>query len=667
MVERRGDQVDWTCDRTNQSFTFTDAELVEMIGDDRARFLGVGGPATELTPDPEDVSEADLTAAQRKLDYVEAVRDAKLPRRASVKEFAAVVSAEAARLGDACVPSSRSVKRWSERAGEPANLYRLVDRHAAKGNRTSRISDAQRELIDSMIDKYHLRETRPSIESLVAVVRDEVNVRNEQLTTELRMPVPGRRAIESVLLDRPAEDVDAARFGRAWAHQKHGAVARQADPEAPLDRVELDHTRADIFVVSEEDHLPIGRPTIGFAIDRCTRMPLGLYVGFEEPSVLTVMQILRHAMLPKTYVDHMVESGEWNLRHRWTAWGIPRTIVLDRARENMGHDLRPSLRELGVRDVVFAAARQGRQKGAVERHFRTLNRRLLHEQSGTTFSSIGDRGDYDPKRHAVLTLPELNLHLHRYFVDLYPHSRHKGLMGDLPDRVWKERIHLHPAAPPRPLAEIVHLFTRTERRMLRREGILIFNMEYWSPELDQIRRSPDFAKAIAAAKRDGGDGRVLVRYDPADLAHIWVQIPDASYIKVPVGARWREYAPGKSIWEHRQVMEHRRVAIDAVFDPDSLAATRRALIDKTDAAGAALSRRRRYKARLDGVGRTSPAGDDGSTSPAASAFAKRQGRRRKKPNNDNRSPIGADRPQPSRPAVAVNAPAGFTTLSFDED
>jgi putative transposase len=669
MVARRADAIDWTCDRTGSSFTFTDTEIAQLIGDDQAEFQGLGGSfEPEPTPDPEDIREADMAAAFRRFEYVEAVRAAALPKRAKIDLFEEVIAAVAARLEDHRVPSSRSVKRWDAKAGDPPNPYRLIDDHSAKGNRTDRITDAQRELIDRMIDHYHLRPTRPSVDSLVAMVRDEVNVCNVALTDDLKMAIPGRRAIESVLHERNPQAVDAARYGQAWAHQKHGAVDRQADPEAPLDRVELDHTRADIFLVSEDDHLPIGRPTIGFAIDRCTRMPLGLYVGFEEPSVLTVMQILKHTILPKTYVAQMVESGEWDLRHRWDAWGTPRTIVLDRARENMGRDLRPSLRELGVRDVIFAAAKQGRQKGAVERHFRTLNRKLLHEQKGTTFSNIGDRGDYDPRKHAVLTLPEFQRQLHRYFVDIYPHSKHAGLRNDIPARVWKEKIHLHPSAPPRPLSEIVHLFTRTERRVVHRDGILLFNMEYVSPELDQVRRSPDFHQSIRSAKQNGGDGKVLVRYDPADISQLWIQLPQSKrYMKVPVSPRWVDYASGKSVWEHAQVMAHHRITTDAAFDPDALAGSRRKLVDETDAAGARLIARRRLRARLDGYGRTSPAGDDASTSPLHSEASKRKRRRQPSPINDNVSRPRPESTTRSTPARVAAAPAGFTSISFDEE
>ena len=662
FVSRRGDNLDWTCDSTNQSFTFTDAQLAGLVAQSRARFLTVGAsPVPDPIVDPEDVDPQALSAALRREAYVEDVIAAGLVKRPAGDAFEEAVRSTAKRRGETA-PSPRSVKRWVAKWQARPGAFSLLDLHSKKGNRRPRFTDEQRAVIDRMIDAYYLRPTRPTVENLVSMVRDEINVANEGLADDQRMAIPGRRAVESVLADRDPSDVDKARYGAAYAHQKHGAVNRQADPEAPLDRVELDHTRADIFLISEDDGLPLGRPTIGFAIDRCTRMPLGLYVGFEEPSTLTLMQILRHCIFPKTYVDDLVASGEWDFRHSWDAWGTPRTLMLDRAMENLGRDIRLSAQELGIRDLAFAAGRQGRQKGAVERHFRTLNRKLLQQQRGYTFANVVERGDYDPRKHAVLTLPEFQRHLHRYFVDVYPHSKHAGLRGETPARRWAELIDAWPTLPPRPIEDIVHLFTRHDTRMLRRDGILIFNMEYVSPELDVIRTSPDF---LAAAP----DRNVLVRWDPADVSHLWMQVPHTGrYLKVPVAQRWTDYAAGKSQWEHKQIMDFHRIRANSLFDPDGLARSRRQLIDETDDAAKALTSRRRFAARMDGVGRISPAAGDASTSPAQSASSKRRRSRNPIPANDGTTPkpaAGQTPPAASRRAAALTP--GVVTISFEDD
>src|SRR5262249_35870567 len=69
-------------------------------------------------------------------------------------------------------------------------------------------------------------------------------------------------------------------------------------------------------------------------------------------------------------------------------------------------------------------------KGAMERWFGTQNTRLLHELPGTTFSDIFDRGDYDPQKHAVISLDALLELVHTWIVDSYHMEsvRFRGVM-----------------------------------------------------------------------------------------------------------------------------------------------------------------------------------------------------------------------------------------------
>ena len=61
----------------------------------------------------------------------------------------------------------------------------------------------------------------------------------------------------------------------------------------------------------------------------------------------------------------------------------------------------------------------------------------LHLLPGTTFSNVEELGDYDPKRHAALTLRELERYIALEIVGSYHQSIHSGL-GRPPIAVWKE-------------------------------------------------------------------------------------------------------------------------------------------------------------------------------------------------------------------------------------
>src|SRR5205085_8421023 len=93
-------------------------------------------------------------------------------------------------------------------------------------------------------------------------------------------------------------------------------------PTRILERVEIDHTVLDLFLVDEEDRLPIGRPTLTFALDVYSRYPVGCYVGFENPSYRAVQNCLFHAILPKQDTREL-----YGTKNEWLAYGLPEMLV----------------------------------------------------------------------------------------------------------------------------------------------------------------------------------------------------------------------------------------------------------------------------------------------------------------------------------------------------
>jgi putative transposase len=64
--------------------------------------------------------------------------------------------------------------------------------------------------------------------------------------------------------------------------------------------VQIDHTKADIFVVDEETRQPIGRPWLTLAMDVCSRMVTGFYLTMEAPSRLSTSLCLLHSVFDKS-------------------------------------------------------------------------------------------------------------------------------------------------------------------------------------------------------------------------------------------------------------------------------------------------------------------------------------------------------------------------------
>lgn len=642
-VARRGDSIDWVDDRTRERFTFTDAEIAVLLADGTGRVHT--GTAARRLPAPIDfeadpearAAEAASPEGMRKHRYLSDLAAAGLLYGAPEEDVKRQIFATASELRDPAQPDVRTIRRW--RARTPGQRlptpYELEDRHRDKGDRSDRLDPEVRAELERLIDDVYMTPERISVDEVTALLRNRVRELNFGRHGE-KLKLPGRDAVQLAVDARDRRAVHASRFGEASAAARFDPVEPQEDPEAPLDLIEIDHTVADLFVVSSHTGLPIGRPHVAMAVDRCTRMPFGIYIGFEPPSVLTVMQVLKNGMMPKTYVEKHKRDGSWAIENSWDVCGTPRRLLMDRALENLSGHLRYAAAELRIGGVRFAARKKPQHKGAIERFFGSLNRGLLHKQRGTTFSNIGQRGDYDPRKNAVVELDELYALVHKWLIDVYARRRHKGIGGDLPIRRWNELTARYPVDPPHSLADVQHLFGRKETRSLDRNGIVLSYIIYNSEPLAALLATPDFLASVDARRN------VDFTYDPADLGRIHVYLPHLEcYMTVEAAGKWRDYAKGRSIWEHQTVLAFQKARTDAAIDPEALDRARADLHQEKIDGDRRKRRRTRHtkdRARYEGDGRVAPAGDSTATTPDGSLASQAEASAAPKPKSQPKPP-----------------------------
>lgn len=618
---RRGGDLDFRRDRDSSRLVLTDAELAAAVARGEAELLR-GCRATNPRPELAAARRvADFAArpagekeeARRRLAYVQGARNDGLAGKAGNSDLELSAAATAARIGDVRPPGAKALRSWLARAGDHPAAARLVTHHAGKGNRTPRLAPEVAEVIDAQIESRYLRQPPISVLTLHRHVRAALDRLNEGRAAKL--DIPGYHAVRRAVLARSPRDVHQARYGKAAADRKFALVQAAPKAPAPFDVLEIDHTLTDLFVVCARTALPIGRATIGLALDRCTRMPAGLYVGFDPPSLHTVFQLLRNTMLPKLYLDQKVATGEWTIKHPWPVCGIPRMLVLDRALENLSGDLDELGAEIGL-DVTFAPRRRPQYKGAVENMLGKLNRHLLHEQRGTTFSNVLERGDYDPATNAVITLDELQHVLHRWLLDVYACGPHRGIR-DVPARRWAEMVQRYAVEPVESIAQLDATLGRSKTATLSNRGIVFEHIRYGSHELVALLADPQFRERAP-------DNRVRFRYDAGDLGAVRVHDPVTDrYFDVP--ALDQEYAQGLSIWQHRLIVRFENRRTNGAVDHAGIARAKVDIADMFEAAWHGRKHRSRLRAaRHDGLGRQALAGAGEATSPKGSVDATRR-------------------------------------------
>lgn len=502
-------------------------------------------------------------------------------------------------------PHPTTVWRWTRRYLSSGKDIRslVVCRHRC-GNRTPRFPADLMEIVLNAVDKIYLTTERETYQTTLDHAISEVTRANRLRPASDQLSLPTITLVKAVVRAIPEFDRYAARYGRPAAERRFRAVLGKNIVNAPLEGVEIDHTRIDAFVVDDETYLPLGRPWFTICLDKRTRFILGFSLSFDPPSHTTVARALKHAMLPKGDISKVYTTVE----NAWAAYGIMDGIVVDNGPEFHSESLEAACFSLGI-DIQYCPRKQPWFKGAVERVQGTLNRGIAHGLPGTTFSNILDKADYDAAKKATVTLKTLREIIHIWIIDYYHQRPHKGL-GDTPAHAWKiETAGMDIRLPANP-RELDAVLGKIASRRLTLKGIEINNLFYNSREAADILR------------QQGTELDVTVRYSEDDLGHIHILIPGANeYLLVP--AVDLEYAKGLTLWQHRVCKRFAAKELAGRTDVVALAEAKRRIRDLVEQDFFRKGKRTRVKSQrfLAGGEDTVPARDDAPSTPPSVAKA----------------------------------------------
>lgn len=400
----------------------------------------------------------------------------------------------------------------------------LVPKHRGRPEKARVLDGKVEAVIKSAITGFYLTRERPRFSDLMREI--EARCHSETLDT------PDYRTVRRRLNDLDARKLTAARHGGKRARELFGAALPQQRPGDPLAFVEIDHTPVDVIVVDEETRLPLGRPWLTLAIDVPTRMVAGFHLSFDDPSALAVALVLTHAVLPKE-----AWLAERQISLPWPVSGIPDWIETDNGEEFHSQAFERGAVEYGIR-LTYRPRGVPQVGGHIERLIGTFMHRI-HLIPGTTFSSVAEKGEYDAAGRAVMTLKELERWLALEILGVYHKSVHSALHQP-PEQAWLQRISTRPAPvrhPPDPRRFLLD-FLPAEERLIRRDGIRMFNLHYWDNVL-----SP-----LAGRSQQ----RFVIKYDPRDLSRVYLHDGKGDYWSIP----YRDLgAPPITLWEHRNALQ----------------------------------------------------------------------------------------------------------------
>lgn len=476
------------------------------------------------------IPDADWTVVSARLDAVRRLLDAD-PLTVEL------VDAEARTLGIARAWMYRLLNRYRDNP----TVHALLPKPLGNPRGDRRLAPDVETIIEQAIDDFYLTRNKPTVRRLqLEIVR--------RCAAAGIKEAPSRKAIDTRVRQVKASKRIRARLGKKAADDRFRPVRARYHADYALEVVQVDHTLADVIVVDEVYRLPIQRPWLTLAVDIASSAVAGLYLTLEAPSALSVALALTHTVLPKD--DWLQEHG---VTAPWPVHGLPTTVHVDNGKEFHSRALERGCREYGI-DLKFRPRRTPHYGGHIERLIGTFMGEI-HLLPGTTFSNVEEKGSYDAEKTAVMTLRELERWLASQVI-AYNSHKHRFHQRS-PRTVYAEASARRstPVAVPEDARRFCLDFLPFEQRMVRRDGIHLFNIRYFDNVLG----------AFAGLSKE----KMLVKYDPRDLSRVFLQDPEGTYWDIPYADLRR---PRITLWEHRQAMQRLRVegrsAVDekAIFD-----------------------------------------------------------------------------------------------------
>ena len=534
--------------------------LRELLFSDRAAVVpDHAGPATDDAEEIASVVLSQLHEDERRkiLERAGHVREVLTGYRSGCRELAgegeprpeyapgrpleAKYAAKAAELGVA----ARSVRRWVAEFREHGEAGLAPKKGPARKSRVTADDRWVETALEVMVE--HTRESKPSRTMVIERTRARVIAR---FGPEV-VPQPSRATAFRLLAeleDRHPLFRLSTKRNRDIADRPEGAYGKLR-PTRPGEYLLMDSTRLDVFAF---DPLTLRwvQAELSVGMDWYTRCITGIRLTPVSTKAVDVSAVLYQCFRPRS------AGRDWPRRAVWPEHGIPgtvlvdveavdgpgfaspplvpETLVVDHGKVYVSEHLTSVCRRMGI-SIQPARLRTGRDKGPVERYFRTLREGLLQALPGYKGPDIHSRGER-PEDDAFFFLDELEAIIREWTAVVYHCRSHASLVDPgLPGlRMSPAKMFEHGMAragyieaPREP--DLAFEFLPTKWRTIQHYGVEIDRRRYNGAGLPRRGAKSPYDGPV----KNGWPFQV----DPDDISRIYFRDPDSR--------RWNTL-----VWEH---------------------------------------------------------------------------------------------------------------------
>lgn len=420
----------------------------------------------------------------------------------------------------------RWVKLWFKRE------YKLDLIPKKRGPRGRRLADDEMTEVSTIIAKYGRQVETITVRDQFTVLKsyiNDINLTREENEKFHMISESTFRRIQKEQVDTYEKDREI--LGKANANLKHNGVKTPTRATRPLEVLELDWTPVDCLII-DFDSDEAYRPIFMYGIDQATDQPMGLNLVIKkEPNAGDWKQLILHCILPKTNIKEKYPK----VQKEWSAYGVPQSILLDNAKVNDSLEVAEVCNALNI-GLRYAEVRSGHQKGKVEQALGNLNHKAFQGLVGSLFSNFNEKGEYDSKSKAVVSISSLYHIAHIAIVDMIAnnHNRGESIKG-VPEQLWQQGISemkVHPKLPyNKDYLELIFSTTSVTRVIVPR-GIELMGHFFYSEELNDLRRRLEReGKSRKVNVRFGSDMRVIYVRDDFTKKYIKAYIKEGGLLK----------------------------------------------------------------------------------------------------------------------------------------
>ena len=446
--------------------------------------------------------------------------------------------------------TDRTIKRWV-RAYRQLGVAGLADEHADQPPRTD--SRWIETALEVMVE--HTDQSRPSRTMVIDRTNARVAARHGSGVVKSPSRATAHRILAELEKRHPTFRLSTKR-NRDIADRPSEAYGKLR-PTRPGEYLLMDTTRLDVFALDPVT-LRWLQAELTVGMDWYTRCVTGIRVTPVSTTSVDAAAVLYQAYRPRP------AGKDWPAHAVWPEHGIPRsvlidvdavkgplvgaagpaivpeTLVIDHGKIYVSEHLTSVCQRMGV-SIQPARLRTGRDKGPVERFFRTIREDLLQALPGYKGPDVHSRG-LDPESEAFFYLDELEAIICEWIAVVYHHRPHDSLVDPhVPGlRMSPAQMFEHGMAragyieAPRD-RDLAYEFLKTEFRKIQHYGVDFGSRRYNGPALNPYRNvtSPYTGKA---------KGRWPIHHDPDDVTRI--------YFRDPETRDWHTL-----MWEHAPSME----------------------------------------------------------------------------------------------------------------